>query len=1011
MSIIDDYFKYTIQYSEKYGDKCVVLMQVGSFYEIYEYDPELDINDDKIYPHKIGHATDLSSILNMTLTRKNKNKPHCLNNPFMIGFPIISYDNHRIIILEHNYTIVKIDQQGSGSNIVRSVSEVLSAGTEIDNIGTLPLTNNIVSIYIECQKVFPKLHQYIIICGLSSIDVSCGKSHVNEVYSKDNDHYYAISEVYRYIICNSPREILIHINKVPENLKDEYIKYISDNLQLHKYCNVIIKFNSINKDFFNISYQQTFLNKIFPTIHEQLSQQNGNVKISYNNIIEHLDLESFKYGTISYLILLQYCYDHNELIIKSINVPETSWTDGDNHLILMHNAICQLNIIPTPKTSVSKNSTIDSLYSVVNFTSTSMGKRYLRNMLLNPITNVQKLNQYYQWTEMIDTMIIDNNPMLDMIEQYIKHIPDLERYHRKLFLGTIKPIELCTLFRGYSNIIQLLRIIISTKNNIRGILPNKKYVKEFGECCELINTNIIMDKLEKCKVIDRNIEFDESFFVEGYHSDVDDLSNQLFDDENKLTGICDHLNSFLSSSRGKLIEINLKKGKKTKLSEEEDEQSVPIGTLITTNHKASVIKKSPINVSICGQLEFKSLKQNTLITSDIIRKYFEDYNSSKYQLQECLKQKYIQLINQLNEYTFYSPIVLFIGLLDFIKSNVKLSKKYKYFKPCIDNTTDQSFVKITDMRHPIIERLINSEYITNNINLGYGGQYGLIVFSQNGCGKSSLMKSVALNLILAQAGLYTPCKMVYHPYNRIITRLSGYDDIFTGDSSFAIEIKELRTILKNSDNHSLVIIDELCRGTESDSGTSLTIATIEELISRDTSFILSTHLHNIVSTKYISSIDSSKLGIYHLSTHYDSVNQVLVYDRLLKEGSGSSVYGLEVARYLDLDPTFIDKANTIRKDLFSSNLIIPTKKSRYNCNIYMDCCQLCGKKNELHTHHIRPQSEASSDNFIDHFHKNSAFNLMVLCRECHQKIHSLSQKLVTQETPNHKIVSVHSDEK
>jgi len=210
---------------------------------------------------------------------------------------------------------------------------------------------------------------------------------------------------------------------------------------------------------------------------------------------------------------------------------------------------------------------------------------------------------------------------------------------------------------------------------------------------------------------------------------------------------------------------------------------------------------------------------------------------------------------------------------------------------------------------------------------------------------------------------------------------------------------ELRTILRNADPYSLILGDELCRGTETDSAIGLTVASLEEFLGRSISFIFSTHLHNIVDMSEIKKLTSSnenkgrKIRIAHLETYNDSQTGNLVYIRKLQDGPGSKSYGLEVAKWLGLDSNFIRRAELIRKSI--SNIpteFLSTKTSKYNSKIYVDQCQLCSSKIQLHTHHIQAQQYADENGFVGTYHKNSTFNLMVLCQDCHTKIHKLQDQ-------------------
>src|SRR5438445_701119 len=164
----------------------------------------------------------------------------------------------------------------------------------------------------------------------------------------------------------------------------------------------------------------------------------------------------------------------------------------------------------------------------------------------------------------------------------------------------------------------------------------------------------------------------------------------------------------------------------------------------------------------------------------------------------------------------------------------------------------------------------------------------------------NIVLALRLMIILAQAGSYVPGILHYRPYNKIITRLSTQDNLFKSESSFTVEASELRTILKLGDRQSLVLADELASKTESFSAACITVAAILDMIKKSCSFIFTSHIHDIVTLPFIDTIDKTLLRINHLTVDYDEQNDVLIYERKLKDGSGSSKYGINVIKYLKL---------------------------------------------------------------------------------------------------------------
>lgn len=197
--------------------------------------------------------------------------------------------------------------------------------------------------------------------------------------------------------------------------------------------------------------------------------------------------------------------------------------------------------------------------------------------------------------------------------------------------------------------------------------------------------------------------------------------------------------------------------------------------------------------------------------------------------------------------------------------------------------------------------------------------------------------------------------MTYTPYHSVLTRIVGNDNLFKGLSSFAVEMGELRGILRRANQFSLVLGDEICHGTETISAVSLVASAIITLSQIGANFLFATHLHTLSQMERIISL--SCVRMFHLKVQFDQQTGHLIYDRHLEAGAGHPIYGLEVAKAMDLDPQFLDLANEIRKELMGVGPLIPFKKSKYNSHVYYDKCGIpeCINQATL-THHIQFQS-------------------------------------------------------
>ncbi len=364
-------------------------------------------------------------------------------------------------------------------------------------------------------------------------------------------------------------------------------------------------------------------------------------------------------------------------------------------------------------------------------------------------------------------------------------------------------------------------------------------------------------------------------------------------------------------------------------------------------------------------------------------------------------------------------ICKFISELDFLVSGACVASEYFYCKPEIYSDKNiPSFVSSSKLRHAIIERLSKQiGYVPNDVYLGNvpndkklnpnidifnndRDKNGMLLFGLNSAGKSSYMKSIGISIILAQIGYYVPAeKFIYEPYMAIYARINGNDNILKGLSSFALEMTELDTILTRINNNGeniMVIGDEVCRGTERFSALSIVSSSLVSLSQSNCTYIFSSHLHELCDITEV--MDLTNISLFHLRVEYDLINKCLIFNRKLCIGSGPSVYGLTVAKYLVKDQSFLNRAELIKDRLIGENKInTPVKKSNFNSDLFMRECHICGYRprsehdRDLDTHHINFQKDCDSNgkiNISKHLTKNMLYNLVVLCKPCHKNVHS-----------------------
>jgi DNA mismatch repair protein MutS len=305
-------------------------------------------------------------------------------------------------------------------------------------------------------------------------------------------------------------------------------------------------------------------------------------------------------------------------------------------------------------------------------------------------------------------------------------------------------------------------------------------------------------------------------------------------------------------------------------------------------------------------------------------------------------------------------------------------------------------VNAKELRHCLIEHIQTQElYVANDISLSSEATdpTGILLYGTNAVGKTSFIRALGIAVIMAQSGMYVPCtRFSYRPYRAIFTRILGNDNLFKNLSMFAVEMSELRVILNSADKHSLVLGDELCSGTETESALSIFASGLTDLHEKRATFLFATHFHEILKFDEIKAL--GRVAVKHMAVHYDRVKDCLVYDRVLRDGPGNRLYGLEVAKSLHLPDEFIERAYAIRNKYFPEMRgDLSASASRYNAKKIRGVCENCREEMAEEVHHLQEQQLADETGRIGTIHKNHPANLMGLCEKCHRATHQSSPPL------------------
>jgi len=666
---------------------------------------------------------------------------------------------------------------------------------------------------------------------------------------------------------------------------------------------------------------------------------------SMTSIHELLYVEPDTYIEISFLSLLVFLKEHG-----CTNLEEHTVWNPETCVYLGNNVLNQLNMISTKG---------ESILSYFEKTFTPLGKRGILERLLYPISDVNILSMRVFKLETAMNLDISIKKKLEYL---LKQISDLQRIHHKFYSYNLNSQDILSLEQSYNRIISIIELLDETPLN-----TSKDFLNSLKEYLIVFNKNFDIEKAKQCST-------DFSFLKESVSPKTSLIEKKIYEQKRKANNFLEELNSFT---------------KENLVFEEKDsntysiEASRRIMTNIDTKLKNSKKELWP-NPSIQITLRKSSGSLNCTLLEEL-HNYTYTYREN---LKLSVKQELPPICNMFCD-TFkdlWIQLENYVTDIDILFSMAKVCREKNFTKPIFEDNSDKSAFQVVGLRHPLIEaQNTRIEYVKHSISLD-SETTGILLYGMNASGKSSLMKAVGICILLAQVGCYVPAdSFTLRPYKGVYTRILNQDNIYAGLSSFAVEMLELREILKKADQFSLVLGDELCSGTESVSATSLVASGIIWLNRKNTSFIFATHYHGLNNIPQIKTLE--KLKIFHLKVHYDQAKDLLIYDRNLVPGPGNTYYGLEVAKAMNIPSEYLELANEIRKDLLQEKI----KESSYNSSLSIQSCEICkcSIHHMLEVHHIVQQSEANETGFLQNsLHKNNLRNLIVLCSKCHDDYHA-----------------------
>jgi len=985
-------------------------LQVGAFFEVY------GLKDTESANITESQIEEFSQICQLNVSEKKvtfQNK-----QVVMAGFRDYTLDKYLQKLTDNSYTAVVYIQEKEDKVIKRVFYGVYSAGTYIsyETDSSPQITNNIMCIWLDVFKPIDRSSQFnasktrdTVIYGVATANIFTGKSSMFEYQSPFIMNPTTFDELERYVSIFCPSEVIV-ISSFDDKTINTILQYIGIKTDsIHRICLQNIEENDKVLNCTKQKYIQHVLSTFF-------GEETYSICREFDNHIM---------ATQAFCYLMNFIQEHNPNLVRNISIPYFS--NSADRMVLANHTLKQLNIIDDLSLDGKKNGHLSSVLSFLNKCKSAMGHRKFQAQLLNPTTNREWLNAEYS---MIDKMLSpENEHFVELFRKQLAQIRDLEKICRQLVIKKIYPSSIYHLYHSVK-IIQQLNICLNENVDICDYLCSEIKNTVIDNAFEYIDkmcneiTRFLENTLyiENCKSINSVSTFDENIIKKGVSVKLDEVI-QKYDDKlfvfnevkTRINNImkangCNNDTEYIKVHETEKSGLSLQITKTRAIAlKKVIKQILDASDTDTNTNKLIKLEDHQFEIDL-KDIKFVNVSgANDEIEIPALNKISREILQCKDTMNIYITETYFNVLGNLESGWFLhlENLANYVSKMDVLQCKAYTAKTYNYCKPeIIENDSHKSMVNAEQLRHCLIEHLQQNEiYVTNDIKLGDETD-GILLFGTNAVGKTSLIRSLGISIIMAQSGMFVPCsRFRYIPYHSIYSRILGNDNIFKGLSTFAVEMSELRIILKMADENSLILGDELCTGTETESALSIFVAGLTELHDKHSTFIFATHFHEVVHYDEIKEL--KKLTMKHMSVIYDRERDCLLYDRKLKDGAGTRTYGLEVCKSLYLTDDFLNKAYKIRNKYFpESKGELNQTVSRYNSNKIRGICEMCKEQIGEEIHHLEHQKDADENGFIGTFHKNHKANLLTVCGKCHDKLHGNDgvQKLRKKTTNGYTLV-------
>ena len=514
-----------------------------------------------------------------------------------------------------------------------------------------------------------------------------------------------------------------------------------------------------------------------------------------------------------------------------------------------------------------------SLLKTMDNTVSPMGSRLLKRWIVFPLKDPGKINERLDLTEYLIKDVDNRNKLL----QHIRQCGDVERLVSKIPVKKINPREVMQISRGLQQV-EAIRQICSTSQN--------EYLKRLGDA--LNPCHYIEGKIRKDIVLNPPATALKGGIInDGIHTELDELRY------------------IASSGKQYLIELQLKEAEITGIPSLKISFNNVFGYYleVTNTHKTKVPS---------SWMRKQTLANAERYITPELKDYEEKITGAEEKILLLELKLYEALLNELQDYL--APIQTngsVIGILDCLLCFANNAIRFNYKRPQIH---EEDNLVLKDARHPVIERDLpaGESYISNDVELNKTSQQIIILTGPNMSGKSALLRQVALITLMAHMGSFVPANEARIPLtDKIFTRVGANDNIGGGESTFMVEMNETASIINNLTQNSLILLDEIGRGTSTYDGISIAWSIAEYLHNTPLSpkTLFATHYHelNELENKLV------RVKNYHITNK--EVGNKIIFLRKLARGGSTHSFGIHVAKMAGMPPSLLDRANAILKQL------------------------------------------------------------------------------------------------